>query len=254
MTSKPAAPRKARTVSPPASPTAKKPSPKQPVDPKALVRRGLDKAKAKTKTAVSSYHHGDLRGALLTAAEKLLERDGLAGLTLRAVAREAGVSHAAPMHHFGDLSGLVSELAAIGFRDFNATMMAAAATGTTPAESGLARARAYLAYARTRPGMYRLMFRTEWLDMTRPALRDAADASFAGLAAAVGARHTGNIATDALTLEQAALIARTWSVVHGYTMLMLDGRLTDILSRLPAGTDAEALFMEMLKLTFAKQA
>ena len=50
------------------------------------------------------------------AAERVLERDGLGGLTLRAVAREAGVSHAAPTHHFGDLTGLLSELAAIGFR------------------------------------------------------------------------------------------------------------------------------------------
>src|SRR5260370_4613036 len=62
------------------------------------------------------YHHGALHDALLEAAERVLERDGLSGLTLRAVAREAGVSHAAPTHHFGDLTGLVSELAAIGFR------------------------------------------------------------------------------------------------------------------------------------------
>ena len=68
------------------------------------------------------YHHGALRDALLAAAERVLERDGLAGLTLRAVAREAGVSHAAPTHHFGDLTGLVSELAAIGFRDRKSTL------------------------------------------------------------------------------------------------------------------------------------
>ena len=53
------------------------------------------------------YHHGDLHEALLQAAERVLERDGIAGLTLRAVAREAGVSHAAPTHHFGDLTGSV---------------------------------------------------------------------------------------------------------------------------------------------------
>src|ERR1700704_3323273 len=78
------------------------------------------------------YHHGDLREALLQAAERVLERDGLAGLTLRAVAREAGVSHAAPTHHFGDLTGLVSELAAIGFRMFNAAMDAAGNSETHP--------------------------------------------------------------------------------------------------------------------------
>src|SRR3981189_2667873 len=73
------------------------------------------------------YHHGALRDALLKAAETVLERDGLAGLTLRAVAREAGVSHAAPTHHFGDLTGLVSELAAIGFPRFYAPMAVAGA-------------------------------------------------------------------------------------------------------------------------------
>src|SRR5437763_15252056 len=79
------------------------------------------------------YHHGALRDALLQAAERVLERDGLGGLTLRAVAREAGVSHAAPTHHFGDLTGLLSELAAIGFRQFNAAM-AQACVDRLPAE------------------------------------------------------------------------------------------------------------------------
>ena len=82
------------------------------------------------------YHHGALRDALLKAAERVLERDGLAGLTLRAVAREAGVSHAAPTHHFGDLTGLVSELAAIGFRQFNAAMAAAGAAASVAGREG----------------------------------------------------------------------------------------------------------------------
>jgi AcrR family transcriptional regulator len=252
MTSKPAPPRKVRIASPVATRRAKKNSSKQGVDPKALARAASEKVKS--KAAPAPYHHGDLRGALLSAAEKLLERDGLPGLTLRAVAREAGVSHAAPMHHFGDLTGLVSELAAIGFRNFNATMAAAGATGATPVDSALARARAYLSYARTRPGMYRLMFRTDWLDMTRPALREAANASFTALATVSGAQHAGDVATDALTMGQAAQIARNWSLVHGFTMLMLDGRLTDILGRLPDGTDAEMLFVEMLKITVGKPA
>src|SRR5438309_12043484 len=98
-------------------------SPARPAAAKQAVRR----ARANEETP---YHHGALRDALLQAAERVLERDGLAGLTLRAVAREAGVSHAAPTHHFGDLAGLVSELAAIGFRQFNATMGAARSTRT----------------------------------------------------------------------------------------------------------------------------
>ncbi len=197
--------------------------------------------------APSRYHHGALRDALLEAAERVLERDGLAGLTLRAVAREAGVSHAAPTHHFGDLTGLVSELAAIGFRQFNAAMAKAGATGGSPAEKGLARARAYVGYARAHPGIYGLMFRTERIDMTRPSLQEAAHAAFAGLAGAVAESRHERISEQTLSLDQAAAIVRAWSLVHGFTMLLLDDRLSDLLGRLPAGTDAETLLEAMLK-------
>src|ERR1700749_3592367 len=60
------------------------------------------------------YHHGSLPHALLEAAETVLRRDGIGGLTLRSIAREAGVSHTAPQHHFGDTAGVLSELAALG--------------------------------------------------------------------------------------------------------------------------------------------
>lgn len=195
------------------------------------------------------YHHGALRDALLEAAERVLERDGLAGLTLRAVAREAGVSHAAPTHHFGDLTGLVSELAAIGFLRFNAAMGAAGATAETPMDKAKARAHAYVAYAQANPGMYGLMFRTERLDYARPSLHAAANTSFAGLA---GANRQEQISEGGLTLDHAAAIARAWSLVHGYTMLLLDGRLTDILRRAPPGTDAETLLEAMLTTTIGK--
>jgi AcrR family transcriptional regulator len=195
------------------------------------------------------YHHGDLHDALLAAAERVLERDGLPGLTLRAVAREAGVSHAAPTHHFGDLTGLLSELAAIGFRRFNAAMIAAGETEAHPLMKAMARAKAYVAYAQARPGMYGLMFRTERLDMARPSLHEAATASFEGLASTVGAgrneKLTGN-APGALSLDQAAAIARAWSLVHGFTTLLLDGRLKDILHRLPEGTGVDQLLDAML--------
>jgi len=193
------------------------------------------------------YHHGALRDALLKAAERVLERDGLAGLTLRAVAREAGVSHAAPTHHFRDLTGLVSELAAIGFRQFNTTMAAACAPETPFPARGMARAKAYVASAEAHPGMYGMMFRTERLDMRRPSLCEAAKASFAGLAGAIGATRQEQISEAALSLAQAADIARAWSLVHGFTMLLLDGRLSEILGRLPKGTNAETLLDAMLK-------
>jgi AcrR family transcriptional regulator len=218
--------------------------------------RGLRKRGA-PRTGASGdgtpYHHGALRDALLEAAERVLERDGLSGLTLRAVAREAGVSHAAPTHHFGDLTGLVSELAAIGFRQFNAAMLAAGAAGTSPIEKSMARAKAYVGYAQAHPGMYGLMFRTERLDMTRPSLHEAASASFAGLAGAIGASRQEQISEATLSLEQAAAIARAWSLVHGFTMLLLDGRLADILRRLPKGTNAETLLDVTLPPSFIQR-
>jgi AcrR family transcriptional regulator len=220
----------------------------------ASPRQGRKRSVARTTGGGEDapYHHGALRDALLKAAETVLERDGLAGLTLRAVAREAGVSHAAPTHHFGDLTGLVSELAAIGFRQFNAAMAAAGSISGSALDKAMARAKAYVAYAQAHPGMYGLMFRTERLDMTRPSLHEAANASFAGLAGAIGASRHEQIAEEALTLEQAAAIARAWSLVHGFTMLLLDHRLTDILHRLPKGTDAEMLLDAMLRSTVGR--
>jgi AcrR family transcriptional regulator len=201
------------------------------------------------------YHHGDLHDALLAAAERVLERDGLPGLTLRAVAREAGVSHAAPTHHFGDLTGLLSELAAIGFRRFNEAMVAARNNETHPLMKGLANAKAYVAYAQASPGMFSLMFRNERIDMTRPSLHEAASASFEGLARAIGAGRNEKLtgeALEALSLDQAAAIARAWSLVHGFASLLLDGRLKDILHRLPEGTGVDQLLHAMLLSTVAR--
>ena len=109
-----------------------------------------------------------------------------------------------------------------------------------------------VAFARAHPGMYGLMFRTERLDMSRPSLCEAANASFAGLASAVGASRHEQIAAQALALEQAAAIVRAWSLVHGFTMLLLAGRLADILRRLPEGTTVESLLETMLKLTMGR--
>ena len=209
----------------------------------AAAKQAVRRARA---AADSPYHHGALREALLQAAEKVLERDGLPGLTLRAVAREAGVSHAAPTHHFGDLAGLLSELAAIGYRQFSAAMIAANAAGTLE-QRGLASAKAYVAFAQAHPGMYGLMFRAEKLDMSRPSLHEAARASFAGLARAVGASRHEQIEAEALSLEQAGAIVRAWTMVHGFAMLLLDDRLSDVMRRLPKGVTMDQLFEAMLR-------
>ena len=159
------------------------------------------------------------------------------GLTLRAVAREAGVSHAAPTHHFGDLTGLLSELAAIGFRQFNAAMVACRRRRHHADGEGRWRgAKAYVAYAQAHPGMYGLMFRTERLDMTRPSLHEAAERCVRRTCRC-GRRQPPGAYRRARRCRSTRprAIARAWSLVHGFTMLLLDGRLSDILQRLPEG-------------------
>lgn len=192
------------------------------------------------------YHHGDLKTALLAQAEAILERDGVQALTLRAAARAAGVSHAAPANHFGDLTGLLSELAAVGFNRFSASLMAATdAAGANPVTRSTAMGAAYVRFAQSHPGLFLLMFRGDRLDVARPALRDAIDASRQALRA-VGA--TGG--DEALPpLQVAARAAARWSLVHGFAMLLLDGRLDGIIASLPSGDDGGDLLRVVLSTT-----
>ncbi len=168
------------------------------------------------------YHHGALAPALLAAAEALLERDGITGLTLRAAARVAGVSHAAPTHHFGDLTGLLSELAAVGYRRFREHLLTAMAqSGPDDPAPLVAMGAAYVEFARAHPNLFLLMFRGDRLDHERPALRDAAQQAFAALRAAVAdASEQPRPDLDGLANAMAA-----WSLVHGFAVLMIDGRL-----------------------------
>jgi AcrR family transcriptional regulator len=182
------------------------------------------------------YHHGSLREAMLRAAESILERDGIRGLTLRAAAREAGVSHAAPKNHFGDVMGLLSDLAAGGFARFRAAMEAHIRK-CDPAPARLeAIGRGYVTFARKHPDLFLLMFRGERLDFTRATLRSAADAALDVLADTVRAvRNEPMQAT--LTLPQAAQMVVAWSLVHGFAMLLLDDRLKQLIAKLPPGVD-----------------
>jgi len=205
----------------------------------------LKRAARPVAKAEGAYHHGALHEALLKAAETILERDGLQGLTLRAAAREAGVSHAAPTHHFGDMAGLLSELAAAGFRKFGAELGAAAAAKTSATERMDAMGEAYVAFARAHPSMFLLMFRSERLDINRPALHEAMQGAFGMLMRGASERRGPSSQTAPLALL--ADIVRAWSMVHGFAMLMIDRRLDQILSHLPDGTDASDLLRAMMR-------
>jgi AcrR family transcriptional regulator len=204
-----------------------------------------NKARGRKNTG-RPYHHGALREALLDAAEEILDEEGINGLTLRAAARKAGASHAAPKNHFGDLTGLLSELAAIGFQRFSGELRAAAAAETDPGRRGMARGKAYVHFAERHPGLFQLMFRSERLDPSRPALREAMEGAAQALADVVDEGRGAS--PDRPPLARAAQMVAAWSLVHGFSMLLLDGRLAAITRQLPDGLGTEDLLAEMLEI------
>ena len=188
------------------------------------------------------YHHGALRQALLAAAEVRLAQGGPDGLTLRAIARDVGASHTAPRNHFDDLTGLLSELAAVGFERFTNQLLAAARDQPTPMARLNAVGRAYVEFAIANPGLFQLMFRGERLDGARPALRDAMTGAYAVLHDAVAGAHPSGDA------DMAVRVTRAWSMAHGFAMLLLDGRLGPFLGEQSGAPEAIRLVEAMLAI------
>jgi AcrR family transcriptional regulator len=175
----------------------------------------FDRMKADDQKPKTPYHHGDLRAALLAAAEAELAETGIEAFSLRHVARRAGVSHAAPAHHFGDANGLLTALAAEGFRRFLATQLAAEASVGHSAEAQLkASGVGYVEFALTRPALFRLLFGSGRPDYGDPDLKQAAEAAYDHLNDLVA--RTGGGALDA---------AAAWAMAHGLADLMAGGRL-----------------------------
>lgn len=175
------------------------------------------------KKAADDYHHGNLRAALLVAGEAVLAESGLEGFSLRNVAKRVGVSHAAPAHHFGDARGLLTALAAEGFRRFLATMEARrrSAEGDATARivaSGLG----YVDFAESSPALFRLMFSSTRPDFSSPELAAAADAAFAHLADGVAALRGVSPDDDPAAMQD---VLAAWSMAHGIAELWISGRL-----------------------------
>lgn len=190
------------------------------------------------------HHHGNLREALLGEAERVLDSDGMEALSLRAISRAVGVTHAAPSNHFGDLTGLLSELAAIGLRRLTAAQHEALeAAGPRDGDRARAIARTYLRFGIAHPGLTVLMSRGERLDTERPALRDAIAEASGVLDDFIASRHPADDA-DALTL--AAELTAFRSLIHGFTVLFLDGRLDRMLASLPERPPVETFFDAVL--------
>lgn len=159
-----------------------------------------------------TYHHGDLRMALVSAGRGILARDGLAALSLRACAREAGVSHAAPQHHFRNSAELLSAIAASGFDNFVEALETGSKEAPDARETLIAMGKAYVRFAERDPALYRVMFGVEAPNVKTEGLMEAMDRAWIQLHDAVS-DMTGRSDTAA---SDAMLV---WSLVHGHAML-----------------------------------
>jgi len=157
---------------------------------------------------------GELRGTLIAAALTLLE-SGTGDLSLRAVARAAGVSAMAPYRHFDDKAALLAAVAEEGFAGLRERMIAADGA-PEPRAAVLAQGLAYIAFARARPALFRLMFG----DQLRPVKSDGKDSGGFDILT----RRVAQLVPD--DTQSAALAS--WSIVHGLATLALDGRLEGI--------------------------
>jgi AcrR family transcriptional regulator len=162
-----------------------------------------------------SYHHGDLKAAILSQAAMLVAERGADGMSLRELARVAGVSHAAPAHHFTDRRGLFTALATEGFR-----LLALALADARP--MFVDAARAYVRFAIDHRGHYAVMFDRSLYDAADPDLVAAEFGAADELNRGIRSLQDAHARDDPRTAALAA-----WSLVHGFSLLWVNGAVGD---------------------------
>ena len=188
----------------------------------------MPRRRSKTAKAPRSYHHGDLRRALIETSIELIAEKGVSALTLREVARRLGVSHAAPRHHFADKTELLAAVAMEGFEALGEAIREAVADVTKPGDQFKRMGIAYVRFAVSHPAHFRVMYCRELAEASPPPLRDYWGTNPSALRMAA-------VTTEALSVRQDAdeALVRTgvvsaWSLVHGLAMLWIDGPLRQV--------------------------
>lgn len=168
----------------------------------------------------ASYHHGDLRAALLAALGDILREDGVSDISFREVARRAGVSHAAPAHHFGTRTGLLTAYAALGFEALGRSMEDEAAGVVDPRHRLAAVGRGYVSFAARHGAQFLLMFRAGDVDTKDPAFVAANGRAHGVLRDVVAAcAEEGHVDKE----RARDLAVAAWSLVHGLAALWIFG-------------------------------
>ena len=162
-----------------------------------------------------------LREKVIKAAVKYVADNGPDGLSFRQIAADAGVSHQAPYHHFGDRSAIFGEIALEGFRKF-AAVMGAPARADEDTENCVRLCERYVDFAIANKGHFRVMFRADLCQMHEsPETQKAADDAFATLLAAVSEMVGDSASIDEIRVQATAM----WSLAHGLATLIIDGPL-----------------------------
>ncbi|SFS57907.1 transcriptional regulator, TetR family [Sulfitobacter marinus] len=164
------------------------------------------------------FHHGSLKQALLDASGALLDQQGPEGVTIRAIAREVGVSHAAPVNHYKDREALLTALATVLFKDILASVQEKLSDKNLPASTRIsAFAIVLFEYAMAYPNRYRLLWHTGLVNHDDPELLDVMDQFYNACRAEIaGAGLCSEQDTETYAIA-------LWSLVHGYTDLRLTG-------------------------------
>jgi AcrR family transcriptional regulator len=217
-----------------------------------LLTRGVDAVDIETVTALkNTYHHGDLRNALVLMAVRLIEEDGLGEFSLRGTAREVGVSANAAYRHFSDKSDLLTAVAAHGFEKLGRRMrraMGSTRTGATQAELAVNRfkatGRAYVEFALAHPELFEVMFGRCGVRCRAPG--DQAHEE-AGTYALLGSALDELVAHGVLApSDRPGAELKAWVTVHGFARLCLDGAMV-----LPSGPTRDAALDSLLDFAVA---
>ncbi len=179
----------------------------------------------KTASQKTAHHHGDLREALIQAGTALIREDGEGALTIRGVAARAGVSHAAPKHHFPTLLHLRTAIAARAHSEFAETMEQAIAELPTDNTAGardvaVAACKGYFRFAKTNPGLFQVMFEHQVVDRNDPALAEASSRSYGVLA-----KICAPFSDSGRSLPVEMLV---WSFAHGFATLATLGQFKGV--------------------------
>jgi len=170
----------------------------------------------------STYHHGDLRAALIQAADDIIAEGGIEAFSLRAAAQRAGVSPGAPAHHFGSAKGLLTEVAFLAFERFSRDIEEIGHSDNVAANVR-SLTLAFVTFALNHPGHFRLMFRSDLVNRDDPRYPEISIKPGMRLGLAVAAYH-GKPDLDLDRFEDAADMLCGLSTLHGLAHLILEGK------------------------------